>query len=299
MLDHTAGTLTASSAILVDSNSKIDVLNIDNITLNGNTVSTTDSNGDLVLDPQGTGAISLDSATLDASAQATEFKIVDNSATSLVIKEGSTAYMSFVTTNGSENILVGKSMEFDGTTQFDGNVTINEDSADINFRVETNSKVYGFLVAGGDDVIGMGMQPSGTGANVQILGNVSASKFIGEGSQLTGISGGGGGISMSGTTSNGVLTFNTSTQASVESGLTFNGTDLELRAGSGAKVEFLGPAGGQNNGITYMDTGTGQRYGLLFEGSNQVALCNRAASGVVDIRANTSTEGSTGESTKI
>ena len=34
MLDHTAGTLTASSAILVDSNSKIDVLNIDNITLN-------------------------------------------------------------------------------------------------------------------------------------------------------------------------------------------------------------------------------------------------------------------------
>jgi hypothetical protein len=125
MLDHTAGTLTASSAVLVDSNSKIDVLNVDNITLNGNTVSTTDSNGDLVLDPQGTGAISLDSATLDASAQATEFKIVDNSATSLVIKEGSTAYMSFVTTNGSENILVGKSMEFDGTTQFDGDVTIN------------------------------------------------------------------------------------------------------------------------------------------------------------------------------
>ena len=148
-------------------------------------------------------------------------------------------------------------------------------------------------------MVGIGLSPSGTGDNVQILGNVSASKFIGDGSQLTGISGGGGGISMSGTTSNGVLTFNTSTQASVESGLTFNGTDLELRAGSGAKVEFLGPAGGGNNGITYMDTGTGQRYGLLFEGSNQVALCNRAASGVVDIRANTSTEGSTGESTII
>ena len=42
-----------------------------------------------------------------------------------------------------------------------------------------------------------------------------------------------------------------------------------------------------------MDTKTVfQRYTLLFEGSNQVALCNRAASGVVDIRANTSTEGS-------
>ena len=123
-----------------------------------------------------------------------------------------------------------------------------------------------------------------TEENVQVLGNVSASKFIGDG-RIGHNSGGGGGISMSGTTSDGVLTFNTSTQASVESGLTFNGTDLELRAGSGAKVEFLGPAGGQNNGITYM-VNISQRYGLLFEGSNQVALCNRAASGVVDIRAN-------------
>ena len=176
MLDHTAGTLTASSAVLVDSNSKIDVLNVDNITLNGNTVSTTDSNGDLVLDPQGTGAISLDSATLDASAQATEFKIVDNSATSLVIKEGSTAYMSFVTTNGSENILVGKSMEFDGTTQFDGNVTINGDTTfagavDMGSQVTTNVNIDG----GAIDGTPIGANSASTGA----FTNVTASGTLG------------------------------------------------------------------------------------------------------------------------
>ena len=33
MMDHTAGTLTASSAIIVDANSKIDVLNVDNYLL--------------------------------------------------------------------------------------------------------------------------------------------------------------------------------------------------------------------------------------------------------------------------
>ena len=33
MLDHVTGTLTASSALLVDANSKVDVLNVDNITL--------------------------------------------------------------------------------------------------------------------------------------------------------------------------------------------------------------------------------------------------------------------------
>jgi hypothetical protein len=176
MLDHTAGTLTASSAVLVDSNSKIDVLNVDNITLNGNTVSTTDSNGDLVLDPQGTGAISLDSATLDASAQATEFKIVDNSATSLVIKEGSTAYMSFVTTNGSENILVGKSMEFDGTTQFDGDVTINGDTTfagavDMGSQVTTNVNIDG----GAIDGTPIGANSASTGA----FTNVTASGTLG------------------------------------------------------------------------------------------------------------------------
>ena len=60
MLDHVTGTLTASSALLVDANSKVDVLNVDNITLNGNTISTTNTNGDLVLSPNGTGDVSID-----------------------------------------------------------------------------------------------------------------------------------------------------------------------------------------------------------------------------------------------
>ena len=46
MLDQTAGTLTASSAILVDASSKIDNLLVDNLQLNGNTIQTTDTNGD-------------------------------------------------------------------------------------------------------------------------------------------------------------------------------------------------------------------------------------------------------------
>lgn len=54
-LDHTAGTLTANSAIVVDSSSKIDVLNVDNLTLNGNTLSSTDINGDILITPNGSG----------------------------------------------------------------------------------------------------------------------------------------------------------------------------------------------------------------------------------------------------
>ena len=57
MLDHTKGTLTANSAIVVDGDSKIDDLKVDNIQINGNTITTTDTNGDLVLNANGTGAI--------------------------------------------------------------------------------------------------------------------------------------------------------------------------------------------------------------------------------------------------
>lgn len=54
-LDHTLGVLTASSALLVDSNKKLDELLVDNLSLNGNTVSTTNANGDLLITPNGTG----------------------------------------------------------------------------------------------------------------------------------------------------------------------------------------------------------------------------------------------------
>ncbi len=59
LLDHSKGTLTANSAILTDGSSKIDVLNVDNLTLNGNDVSTTNSNGNLTLTPNGTGIVSI------------------------------------------------------------------------------------------------------------------------------------------------------------------------------------------------------------------------------------------------
>lgn len=56
-LDHVAGTLTANSALIVDSNSKIDVLNVDNITINGNQISSTDINGNIHLFANGTGSV--------------------------------------------------------------------------------------------------------------------------------------------------------------------------------------------------------------------------------------------------
>ena len=55
MLDHTKGALTANSALVTDASSKLDNLKVDNLDLNGNTLSSTDTNGDIVITPNGTG----------------------------------------------------------------------------------------------------------------------------------------------------------------------------------------------------------------------------------------------------
>jgi hypothetical protein len=57
MLDHGHGTLTANSAVLVDSTKKINEFFVDNLGLDGNTISSTNTDGDINIDPNGTGEI--------------------------------------------------------------------------------------------------------------------------------------------------------------------------------------------------------------------------------------------------
>ena len=64
MLDHVAGTLTASSALIVDASSKLDNLKVDNIDINGNTISSTDTNGNITLDPNGSGVVDVSTSKI-------------------------------------------------------------------------------------------------------------------------------------------------------------------------------------------------------------------------------------------
>ena len=59
LLDHSHGVLTADSALITDSNSKLAQLKVDNLDLNGNTLSSSDTNGNIVIDPNGTGKLVL------------------------------------------------------------------------------------------------------------------------------------------------------------------------------------------------------------------------------------------------
>jgi hypothetical protein len=63
-LDHTPGVLTANSAIITDASNKISGLNVDNITIDGNAISATNTNGNIVLNPNGTGFIDASGARI-------------------------------------------------------------------------------------------------------------------------------------------------------------------------------------------------------------------------------------------
>jgi hypothetical protein len=63
-LDHVPGTLQSNAAIIVDANSKIDILNIDNITINGNSITSTNVNGDIIISPDGAGQIDVQNSDI-------------------------------------------------------------------------------------------------------------------------------------------------------------------------------------------------------------------------------------------
>lgn len=134
MLDHTAGTLTASSAIVVDSDSKIDQLLVDNITLDGNRIS---ASGDLRLNP--TQELNIDAGTINLDTQATEFKLIDNSATAGTFATADHTYLTFDTTNSAELVKFGRQVEFSGaytlptTDGTNGQALVTDGSGTVTF----------------------------------------------------------------------------------------------------------------------------------------------------------------------
>ena len=121
MLDQTAGTLTASSAILVDGNSKIDNFLVDNLQLNGNQISS--SSGDVDIAPAAN--LDIDAGTIDLTTQATQLKVIDNSATGLTIATADHTYITIDSQNSAERILFSKNVEFDGVVNIDGSIDLD------------------------------------------------------------------------------------------------------------------------------------------------------------------------------
>tara|TARA_B000000477_G_scaffold124580_1_gene132847 strand:- start:4453 stop:6162 length:1710 start_codon:yes stop_codon:yes gene_type:complete len=181
MMDHTAGTLTASSAIIVDANSKIDVLNVDNLTLNGNAITSTNTNGDITITPNGSGAVIIDGLshpTADGSAG--QFLKTDGSGNLSFGTVVST--LSIAADSGSnDSVSTGETITFTGgegvdTVVSDNTITISaEDASDSNKGVATFNTAS-FAVSSGDVTI-----KAGGVTNAQLAGSIANSKLANDG----------------------------------------------------------------------------------------------------------------------
>ncbi len=162
----TAGTVSASLAVITDSNK--DVTGFRNVTLTGELdAATLDISGDADID--GTtnldavdidGAVDIGSGSITLSAAVSALFLTDNSNQALTIAEGGNAYMQFQTNNGAEKVLVYKTIEFDGNvdidgaTQIDATVTVGVDDTgyDVKFFGATAS-AYMLWDESADDLI--------------------------------------------------------------------------------------------------------------------------------------------------
>tara|TARA_B110000438_G_scaffold301474_1_gene356454 strand:- start:253 stop:1347 length:1095 start_codon:yes stop_codon:yes gene_type:complete len=141
MMDHTAGTLTASSAIIVDANKKINELLVDNISINGNVISSTDTNGNVNVTPNGAGYVVLDGLN---------YPRADGSANQFLQTDGS-GNLSFATvisslsigadTGSNDSVNTGEVINFAGGTGVATTVTDNTITIAIGQAVATTSNV--------------------------------------------------------------------------------------------------------------------------------------------------------------
>ena len=86
LMDHVHGTLTASSGLIADSSSKLDNLKVDNLDLNGNILSTTDTNGELTLKPHGTASVGILAGGSSTSAALKLYEASTNGSHSITVK---------------------------------------------------------------------------------------------------------------------------------------------------------------------------------------------------------------------
>ena len=122
MLDHSVGTLTASSAMLVDGNSKINSIKSGTMTITGT------------------------SETFDFGA-AGDITIADNLGAALEIKEGSNEYMTFTTTDNGEQVKVFKSFKLNSGVGVDRILDENNMATDSDTALATQQSIKAYVDA--------------------------------------------------------------------------------------------------------------------------------------------------------
>jgi len=179
LLDHAPGSLQASSSLITNSSSALEQLKVDNLDLNGNSITSTDTNGDINITPNGTGDVVIDGL---------KYPQADGSANQFLQTDGSgqlsfaTVTSSFTLSDGSntDTFNTGETLTFTAGEGTD--ITVSNNTVTIVGELATtgNAGVASFAAAD-FAVSGAGQVTIHSVSNAQLAGNIANAKLVNDG----------------------------------------------------------------------------------------------------------------------
>jgi hypothetical protein len=173
-LDHSPGTLTHSSAIIVDVNKKIDDLLVDDIQINGATISTTSTNGNLILAPNGVGKVNIANAYTIPRADGTVGQVLTTDGLgNITFQSPSASSFTIAGNTGTDQFNTGEQLAITGTAPVstivtDNTVTISVADATTTAKGIARFSATNFDVSSGVVSIKAGGVPNASLANSSV-----------------------------------------------------------------------------------------------------------------------------------
>ena len=176
LLDHTPGALTASSSLITDSNSKLAQLKVDDLDINGSTISTLAGNTNISITPHGSGKVIIDGLshpTADGSNG--QFLKTDGSG-NLSFGTVTSSFTIAADSGSNDTFNTGETLTFTGTdpidtTVGDGSITISIDTASTTEKGAASFASADFAVSGAGEVTIHSV------SNAQLAGSIANAKL--------------------------------------------------------------------------------------------------------------------------
>lgn len=132
------GVVEANKVVIVDASKKVDEWNVDNITINGNTISSTNTNGNITLDPNGSGVVDVSTSKITNVVDPTSDQ--DAATKKYVDDQNAAQTLGIAGDAGSDTItLATETLTFAGGTGLSSAVTANT----VTFEIDSTGVTAG------------------------------------------------------------------------------------------------------------------------------------------------------------
>jgi hypothetical protein len=176
LLDHTPGALTASSSLITDSNSKLAQLKVDDLDINGSTISTLAGNTNISVTPHGSGKVIIDGLS-HPTADGTNGQFLKTDGSGNLSFASVVSQFTLAADSGTNSTFdTGDTLTFTGTDPID--TEVSGDSITISIDTASTSAKGAASFASADFAVsGAGQVTIHSVSNAQLAGSIANAKL--------------------------------------------------------------------------------------------------------------------------